>query len=160
MRGRLRTTGTQRLDWTGSESSFVTAVLSGLLICPRSCVSMRTRAAAILLLSVFSCAGAKAFAETIPPAVKAAEASIDGEKIRAHVKFLSDDLMEGRGPGLRGSELAAKYIATEFALYGLKPGGDDGSYLQEINFVGMNAIPAKTTFAFVPQKGNAIDLTY
>jgi Zn-dependent M28 family amino/carboxypeptidase len=116
--------------------------------------------AAVSLFSIFSCAGVAARAQTIPPAVKAAEASIDGENIRAHVKFLSDDLLEGRGPGLRGSELAAKYIATEFALYGLKPGGDDGSYMQEINFVGMNAIAAKTKFALVPQKGKAIDLTY
>jgi Zn-dependent M28 family amino/carboxypeptidase len=124
---------------------------------------MRIRTAAIAslsLVSIFSCAGVAARAQTIPPAVKAAEASIDGENIRAHVKFLSDDLLEGRGPGLRGSELAAKYIATEFALYGLKPGGDDGSYMQEINFVGMNAIAAKTKFALVPQKGKAIDLTY
>jgi Zn-dependent M28 family amino/carboxypeptidase len=99
-------------------------------------------------------------AQTIPPAVKAAEASIDPEKIRAHVKFLSDDLLEGRGPGLRGSEIAAQYIATQFALYGLKPGGDNGTYLQQINFVGMNAIPAKTTMSLVPKKpeGPSIDL--
>jgi Zn-dependent M28 family amino/carboxypeptidase len=124
---------------------------------------MRIRSAAIAavsLLSIFSCAGVAARAQAIPPSVKAAEASIDGENIRAHVKFLSDDLLEGRGPGLRGSELAAKYIATEFALYGLKPGGDDGSYMQEINFVGMNAIATKTSFALVPNKGKAIDLTY
>jgi Zn-dependent M28 family amino/carboxypeptidase len=124
---------------------------------------IRVRSAAVAVLSLLSvlCWKAAAFAQAIPPAVKAAEASIDGEKIRAHVKFLSDDLMEGRGPGLRGSELAAKYIATEFALYGLKPGGDDGTYLQEINFVGMNAIPAKTTFSLLPKKpesGMSIDL--
>jgi Zn-dependent M28 family amino/carboxypeptidase len=113
----------------------------------------------MLLFSVVS-RGVAALAPATPAAVKAAEASIDGEKIRAHVKFLSDDLMEGRGPGLRGSELAAKYIATEFALYGLKPGGDDGTYLQEINFVGMNAIPAKTSFVLAPEKSAAIDLTY
>src|SRR5438270_1086926 len=103
---------------------------------------------------------ASAPAQTIPPAVKAAEASIDPEKIRAHVKFLADDLLEGRGPGLRGSEIAAQYIATQFALYGLKPGGDNGTYLQQINFVGMNAIPSKTTFSLVPQKpeGPSIDL--
>ena len=47
---------------------------------------------------------------------------IDPEKIRAHVKFLSDDLLEGRGPGLKGAEIAAQYIATQFALDGLKPG--------------------------------------
>jgi Zn-dependent M28 family amino/carboxypeptidase len=99
-------------------------------------------------------------AQTIPPAVKAAEASIDPEKIRAHVRFHADDLLEGRGPGLRGSEIAAQYIATQFALYGLKPGGDNGTYLQQINFVGMNAIPAKTTMSLVPKKpeGPSIDL--
>jgi Zn-dependent M28 family amino/carboxypeptidase len=125
-------------------------------------VWMRIRSAAVVVLSlssVLSCGGA-ALAQAIPAAVKTAEASIDGENIRAHVKFLSDDLLEGRGPGLRGSELAAKYIATEFALYGLKPGGDDGTYMQQINFVGMNAIPAKTSFALVAREGKPIDLTY
>jgi Zn-dependent M28 family amino/carboxypeptidase len=117
-------------------------------------------AASVPLLALLSCAKTTAPIQTISPEVKAAEASIDPEKIRAHVKFLSDDLMEGRGPGLRGSELAAKYIATQFALYGLKPGGDDGTYLQQINFVGMDALPAKTRFALVPQKGKALDLKY
>ena len=92
------------------------------------------------------------WAQAIPPAVKTAEESIDGEKIRAHVRFLADDLLEGRGPGLRGSELAAKYIATQFALYGLKPGGDNGTYLQQVNFVGMKAIPEKTTMSLVPKR--------
>jgi Zn-dependent M28 family amino/carboxypeptidase len=108
--------------------------------------SAATLAASFLVLST------SALAQSIPPAVKAAEASIDPEKIRAHVKFLSDDLLEGRGPGLRGSEIAAQYIATQFALYGLKPGGDNGTYLQQINFVGMNAISSKTTFSLVPKK--------
>ncbi len=105
--------------------------------------------------------------QNIPPAVKAAEGSIDGEKIRAHVKFLSDDLLEGRGPGLRGAEIAAQYIATQFELYGLKPGGDNETYMQQINFVGMNAIPAKTTMSLVPKHAAgigielySIDLTY
>src|SRR5271155_4862919 len=108
--------------------------------------------AAVSLFSIFACVGASVLAQTVPPAVKAAEVSIDGEKIRAHVKFLADDLLEGRGPGLRGSELAAQYIATQFALYGLNPGGDNGTYLQQINFVGMNAIPEKTTMSLIPPK--------
>ncbi len=96
------------------------------------------------------------------PALKAAEQSIDAEKIRAHVRFLADDLLEGRGPGLRGAELAAKYIATEFALDGLQPGGDHGSYLQQIDFVGVKAIPSETSFEFVPLngRGDPIRLTY
>ena len=125
---------------------------------------MKTRFAVTAAVSLFSVSlsmGTSLLAQAVPPSVKTAEASIDGEKIRAQVKFLSDDLLEGRGPGLRGSELAAKYIATQFALYGLKPGGDNGTYLQQIDFVGMNAIPAKTTFSLVPKKpstGMSIDL--
>ena len=71
------------------------------------------------------------------PTIKAVEAAIAPEKIRAHVRFLADDLREGRYPGLRGGDLAAQYIATQFALYGLAPAGDDGTYLQHIDFVGM-----------------------
>jgi Zn-dependent M28 family amino/carboxypeptidase len=121
---------------------------------------MKIRSAVVATAALASLS-ATLLAQAIPPAVKAAEASIDGEKIRAHVQFLADDLLEGRGPGLRGSEIAAKYIAAQFALYGLKPGGDNGTYLQQIKFVGMNAIPAKTTFSLVPKKpdsGMSIDL--
>jgi Zn-dependent M28 family amino/carboxypeptidase len=96
-------------------------------------------------------------AQEVPQAaqLKTAVDSIDAEKIRAHVRFLADDLLEGRGPGLRGGELAAKYIATQFALDGLQPAGDNGTYLQEINFVGVKAIPAETSLEFVPLAGGA-----
>ena len=56
--------------------------------------------------------------DTVPAAARQAAASIDPEKIRAHVRFLSSDLLEGRGPGKRGGQLAAEYIATQFALAG------------------------------------------
>ena len=121
---------------------------------------MKAPIAAALLALVSGFPGGSLRAQTVPPAIKTAEASVDPQKIRAQVKFLSDDLLEGRGPGLRGSELAARYMATQFALYGLKPGGDDNTFLQQINFVGMNAIPAKTTFTLLPQKGGPINLTY
>ena len=100
-------------------------------------------------------------------ALESAEAAVDAEKIRAHVKFLSDDLLEGRGPGLRGAEIAAQYIATQFATYGLKPAGDNGTYLQQINFVGMKAIANKTTMSLLPKHAagmgielHSIDLKY
>ena len=49
---------------------------------------------------------------------------------------------------------------VDLALDGLEPGGDDGTYLQQISFVGMNAIPAKTSFVFEPEQGKAIELKY
>ena len=60
--------------------------------------------------------------------------------IRSHVEFLSDDLLEGRGPGTRGGELAARYIATQFQLAGLE-GAVDGSFFQMVPLVGMVADP-------------------
>jgi Zn-dependent M28 family amino/carboxypeptidase len=113
------------------------------LTSPRSAVAL-----AVSLLAITTAIQS----QQIPPSVKAAEASINPENIRAQVKFLSDDLLEGRGPGLRGSELAARYIATQFELYGLQPGGDNGTYLQQVNFVGMKAIPEKTSFSLVPRR--------
>ena len=52
---------------------------------------------------------------------------INPERIRAHVRFLSHDLLEGRGTGQRGGDIAAEYIGTQFALDGLKPAGDNGN---------------------------------
>jgi Zn-dependent M28 family amino/carboxypeptidase len=91
--------------------------------------------------------------------IQKAEANVNPENIRAQVKFISDDLLEGRYPGLRGGELAAKYVATQFALYGLKPAGDDGTYFQQINFVGMKVKPAETAFS-VLGKGSAMKLKF
>lgn len=48
------------------------------------------------------------------------EVHTDSQNIRAHVKFLSSDLLEGRRTGQRGGDIAADYIATQFALCGLK----------------------------------------
>ncbi len=98
--------------------------------------------------------------EGLPPAARAAAASIDAEKIRAHVRFLSLDLLEGRGPGTRGGELAAEYIATQFALAGLEPAGDNGTYFQRVPLYAVHTVEDKTKFAFVPATGEAVDLAY
>ncbi|MGH9513170.1 MAG: M28 family peptidase [Terriglobales bacterium] len=90
------------------------------------------------------------------PAIAALE-KIDPEHIRWHVRFLSHDLLEGRGTGQRGGDIAAEYIATQFALYGLKPAGDNGTYLQKVPLVGITPAP-ETTFSLVPANGEPIEL--
>jgi Zn-dependent M28 family amino/carboxypeptidase len=94
----------------------------------------------------------------LPAAAEQAMAAVDPEKIRAHVKFLASDLLEGRGTGARGGDIAAEYIATQFALYGLKPAGDDGTYMQKVPMVGI-ATQDDSTFSFVPDKGAPMNLT-
>ena len=93
----------------------------------------------------------------LPPAAIAAMQKIDPERIRAHVRFLASDFLEGRGTGQRGGDLAAEYIATQFALEGLKPAGDNGTYMQKVPMVGVTTTP-ETTFALVPSNGAAREL--
>jgi Zn-dependent M28 family amino/carboxypeptidase len=96
----------------------------------------------------------------LPEGARAAAASIDPEKIRAHVRFLSLDLLEGRGPGVRGGELAAEYIATQFALDGVEPAGDNGTYFQHVPLYAVHTIEEKTKFSLAPATGQTIDLAY
>src|SRR5258708_15302373 len=83
--------------------------------------------------------------------------AIDPEKIRAHVKFLASDLLEGRGTGQRGGDIAAEYIATQFELYGLKPGAENGSYYQDVPMVGVKTL-SDTSFKLVHANGEAVAL--
>ena len=96
----------------------------------------------------------------VPVAARQAAQSIDAERIRAHVRFLSSDLLEGRGPGTRGGRLAAEYIATQFALSGLRPAGDNGTYFQKVPLLAVHTVEDKTSFAFVPARGAPITLKY
>ena len=82
---------------------------------------------------------------------------LDAEKIRAHVKYLASDELEGRGTGQKGGDLAADYIAAQFKSYGLKPAGDNGTYFQQVPLVGIRTLP-ETTFGFVAKDGSAEEL--
>jgi Zn-dependent M28 family amino/carboxypeptidase len=93
-------------------------------------------------------------------AQQAAMNSIDAEKIRATVKYLSDDALEGRGTGQKGGDKAADWIAAQFKSYGLLPDGDNGTYFQSVNFYGVTTDGKQTQFAFVPKSGNEIALKF
>jgi Zn-dependent M28 family amino/carboxypeptidase len=90
------------------------------------------------------------------PAIAALE-TINPEHIRWHVRYLSHDLLEGRGTGQRGGDIAAEYIATQFAEYGLKPAGDHGTYMQKVPLVGITTLP-DTQFSLIPKHGEAMNL--
>src|SRR5215472_14897165 len=125
---------------------------------------MSVRRAFVLaaVLSLFSASFAQEASKPhggthLPPAAFAALQDIRPENIEQHVRFLSHDLLEGRGTGQRGGDIAAEYIATQFALYGLKPAGDNGTYMQKVPMVGVTPAP-ETTFAFVAANGQTTAL--
>lgn len=100
----------------------------------------------------------------LPAGAQAEAQSIDAERLRAHVKTLSSDKFEGRGPGQPGGELATKYIADAFRSYGLQPAGDRGTFIQQVPLVGVTPVAAETHFRFVPGAGSKTtaptDLTF
>ena len=98
-----------------------------------------------------------AILSTAALAEKSHAPAFDAEKIRAHVKYLASDELEGRGTGQKGGDLAADYIAAQFKSFGLKPAGENGTYFQQVPMVGMKTLPG-STFALVPNTGAPLDL--
>jgi Zn-dependent M28 family amino/carboxypeptidase len=81
------------------------------------------------------------------PAVDRAAAAIDDAVVRAHVKFLASDLLEGRAPGTRGDELAEEYVATELEALGFAGAAPGGGFVQRVPLVAMRAdVPPAMVF--------------
>ena len=72
---------------------------------------------------------------------RSANPPLNEQAIRARIKFLSSDLLEGRGTGARGGEIAANYIAAQMEALGLKGAGANGSFFQPVSLVGVKADP-------------------
>ena len=95
---------------------------------------------------------------TLTAAEKQAAAEITPELLRAHVRFLSDDLLEGRGPATRGDRLTQVYIATQMEALGLQPGAPGGSWFQPFDIVGVTSHSPDTLSA--RKGGQAVDLKF
>lgn len=91
-----------------------------------------------------------------PAPVERAMKMFSGDAMKAHDQFLASDLLEGRGPGTRGDQLAINYIAAQFESYGLEPAGDNGTYLQKIALLGITTDAQKTSLSFVKDGGQTI----
>jgi len=84
------------------------------------------------LVLVVSLAVAQSPSSDFPPDELLQHITADG--LRAHMALLSDDLLEGRGIGTRGYQLAANYVRAQFEQMGLRPAETSGSYFQNVRF--------------------------
>jgi Peptidase family M28/PA domain len=82
-------------------------------------------------------------------AADAAMATIRPEAIRADMRFLADDLLEGRGTGARGYDIAAAFVATRFEGLGLVPAGEGGSYFQTVPLRSLRVDQSNSSFSLV-----------
>jgi Zn-dependent M28 family amino/carboxypeptidase len=85
-----------------------------------------------------------------PSAAAKVAGAVDQRVLRSHLEFLADDALEGRRPGTRGGELAAKYIAAQFERLGLQPAGDSGTYYQHVPIITLTPSPAVRIAAPAP----------
>jgi hypothetical protein len=70
---------------------------------------------------------------------------VRAEGISSRIRFLSDDLLEGRFTGSRGHAIAERYVASELQALGAEPAGDAGSFLQAVPLRGAMKDPARTS---------------
>ena len=82
-----------------------------------------------------------AAAAGLPAELKPALDSVNTDDLMRHIKELSSDAYEGRGPGTKGEELTVKYITEQFQKLGLKPGNPDGTFVQKVPLAGFTAQP-------------------
>lgn len=83
----------------------------------------------------------------------------DQAAMKAHVMFLASDAMAGREAGTRDYDIAAQYVAAQFYAAGLRPGGDNGGYLQRVPLVAYN-VADKGSALWTPAGGQPQELVF
>jgi hypothetical protein len=83
----------------------------------------------------------------------------DQAAMKAHVMFLASDAMRGREAGSPEFDIAAQYVAAQFYAAGLRPGGDDGGYLQKVPLIGVK-LADKGNFVWTPPGGKPQTLAF
>ncbi|HEX8786872.1 MAG TPA: M28 family peptidase, partial [Telluria sp.] len=119
-------------------------------------VSMSRVAGAVGL--ALALAAAPAFAAKAAAAAASNQAIVQEAPLRAHLIFLSSDLLEGRGTGQRGGDLAVSYLETEAMAAGLQP-ANGSSYRQSVKIAGVTALPQESSVALVAN-GQALPLAF
>ena len=101
------------------------------------------------MLSFIAATGVATSAALAFPALAAKPAPgaiVQEAPLRAHLAFLSNDLLEGRGTGQRGGDLTVAYLETQALLAGLKPANGD-SYRQPVKIAGVLSNPKESNVA-------------
>lgn len=101
---------------------------------------MVNRSMRLVTSLLFALSLSVAFAQNAP--VKVANSSapkignveaIRADRLKAHLEFIANDLLEGRNTPSRGLDIATWYVATQLKLWGAQPAGDNGTFFQDIN---------------------------
>ncbi|HEY7180340.1 MAG TPA: hypothetical protein VIC84_02925, partial [Blastocatellia bacterium] len=94
----------------------------------------------ILVLLVSLCMAVSAVpAQNLKTNKGAAQSPVQAEDLQKWLSYLSSDELEGRATFSEGLGLAAAYLAEQLRSFGVKPGGDNGSYFQRVRVLGVKS---------------------
>jgi len=95
---------------------------------------MMTRTVKTLLFFGLMCVARVAVAQKInvSPEIEKAMATVDTAQFKADIAYLADDKLKGRGPGTEGYQMAVDYVVKRLKSLGVKPAGENGTWLQEV----------------------------
>jgi hypothetical protein len=99
---------------------------------------LRTHRSAIVALAALVAVPTAGAALALPAGTKEAAATIDAPSILAPIRFLADDLLEGRAPGSRGDALTRIFLAAQLEALGYEGGAGDGTFHQRFAMVGVD----------------------
>ena len=103
-----------------------------------------------LLSAIMACVVIVAYAQMSWAEEGEERDSITPTRIKAHMRFLADDLLLGRETGAVGYDIAANYVASQFAQLGLAPAGDaEKSYFQQVPLRQFTVQPQATQLSFL-----------
>lgn len=110
-----------------------------------------------MLTRILSAASAAVLLFATAPALAQTQVMAASDRVQAHMTFLADDLLEGRGTGTRGFDLAALYVQTQFQGLGLTPAGDAAgtSWKQPVGFTSTQVVSGGV--AWTPTGGQTVN---
>ncbi len=105
------------------------------------------RSIALILFALLLAGTPSAFAQKAARSAAPNFGNVEGvtaKQLKDYLTFIASDELEGRDTPSRGLDIAAMFIAQHLSRWGVKPGGDNGSYFQKVP-LRLNKIDAEKT---------------
>src|ERR1700712_4856092 len=90
----------------------------------------------VLFIPVIVLCASRGFAQQIKLSTEIEQslAKVDTAQFKADIAYLADDKLKGRGPGTEGFQMAVDYVVGRLKSMGVKPAGENGTWLQQVKF--------------------------
>jgi hypothetical protein len=110
----------------------------------------------VLCIILMNFVGMGAWASGLSSPEEPAMNAIRPDAIRAHMRFLSDSLLQGRGLGTPGYQVAAHYVAAQLETAGLHPAGAGGTWYQNVPLRKSVTVDSESSLSLITGSGEQV----